>query len=1235
MKAGAFDPAREPVPLVPGLRVGSDAASSSEASDGRVRFILQFEEGVTPDLLFALQGEGIGFERYLPDGGIIAAAEPRDVPASAGSVGARALLPLHTGFKLDRALWGEALSGQDRELIVSVLVFDTPGAGGAVARHGTVLAFDGRMAIVRTNSKELIPLASTGDVEWVEARAAPAPILSYTTRIVGARQGSDGAFEGDGRAVWAYNNTTDSFSGVDGRGITIAIADSGIDLSHPDFDGRVVAYFDYNGDGSRCDCEQGFPHGTHVAGIAAGNGSWREEDTNRTDGFYAGVAPGALLVAQEVFESLFMTPTEYSQDAYSAGSFVSSNSWVSSGGGDYTSMSEEYDALVLDANGRDSGAPQMSYIFGAGNWGPGPYTVAAPSTGKNVISVGATGNIRSSSPDTVVAFSSRGPTTDGRLKPDLVAPGEDVVSARGNINDTGCWGDGGCSYWSASGTSMSTPVVSGAAALVAAAFQQREGRLPSAAMVKALLIAGATPLPGYAYPGFDQGWGRINVSRTINEDASYRHLAYDEGPALSLTSGRSSADFKVLVRAGEELRVVLVWSDVPGTTSSSKALINDLDLVARAPDGTTYFGNSLVGGFSVSDVTRDTGNNTEVVRFRAPTSGGWTFSVRASVIPSGSQQFALVVTGNVTDRWVSLSPKYVTVSPTSPKEDDPALVTVSVFNGGTLYSGPLRVVGTLEGEEGNVTQEVEVLEVSPGDDFPAFFWFAPRRGDHTFRFTIDPGGTSRDVDTQDNSGSTSFFVKGYEIDLTPIKNATLVAPQASESVSFQVVNRGNVPDTVSVESTASPGWSITLSLTTGVLAAGEATFISGSITAPSRALEGEVGEFTVRAVSAGNASRAGALYFSVPIASVPASRLLQPTSAAAIDPGGLARFDYAVENSGNTALHLRFNASFVPTPAPANWSVTPPSHSLVLAPYTRADLSINVAAPPEALASELQTVQVTVDSTEEGSSTALLFRLFVNRTTGFTLVAEQAALSVDPGSEVQVPVRVQNLGNARETCTLSVAAMPGTSSGVLFELGQGSLSVAPFGEAVTTLTVTVPPSAPAGNASARLSLITPSGENIGQVVRVSVGAVHDVAVEVPARVVAFQGATTVAVVSLENLGNVDESVALSVDRAPAGITVAGWSGPLTLARGEVRTLSITVLVATTAAPGLVDVALLVEPARGEGVDPMASALHLDVRAKEAASSSFVPGVDAAAAVLAMAIAGAAVACVRKVTRRPF
>lgn len=276
--------------------------------------------------------------------------------------------------------------------------------------------------------------------------------------------------------VWA--------DGHRGAGVKIAIVDTGIDTAHPDFESRIQASRDFTGKGSVAD---GHGHGTHVAGIAAGSGA-------AGSGIYVGVAPEALLYVAKVLSddgggmmSDVMAGIEWAVDE---GAQVINLSLGAPGPGDGDdALSVLCDAAV------DEG---VIICAAAGNAGPGASTVGPPGVARKVITVGA-----SDKSDGIASFSSRGPTADGRTKPDVVLPGVSIVAAR--ASGTGMGSPVNDRYTSASGTSMATPHTTGAVALLLEAYPDL-----TPATVKDVLMRSAKDL---GLDGNAQGAGRAQVYR--------------------------------------------------------------------------------------------------------------------------------------------------------------------------------------------------------------------------------------------------------------------------------------------------------------------------------------------------------------------------------------------------------------------------------------------------------------------------------------------------------------------------------------------------------------------------------------------------------------------------------------------------------------------------------------------------------------------------------------------------
>jgi hypothetical protein len=179
---------------------------------------------------------------------------------------------------------------------------------------------------------------------------------------------------------------------------------------------------------------------------------------------------------------------------------------------------------------------------------------------------------------------------------------------------------------------MATPLTSGAVALLREFLRKKRGiASPSAALLKALLIAGAQRLPGTAastaIADNNQGYGRVNLDRSVK-----RVLATVDGPALK-TGQKSTVSLKVSTASGT-LRIALCYSDAPGTS-----LINNLNLIVTDPSGTRYLGNQPAA--TGRALTLDATNNVEVIQVAKAKKGSWTAEVVASNVSTGSQDFAL------------------------------------------------------------------------------------------------------------------------------------------------------------------------------------------------------------------------------------------------------------------------------------------------------------------------------------------------------------------------------------------------------------------------------------------------------------------------------------------------------------------------------------------------------------------------------------------------------------------
>ncbi|KAF5139165.1 Serine protease/ABC transporter B family protein tagC [Metarhizium anisopliae] len=499
-----------------------------------------------------------------------------------------------------------------------------------------------------------------------------------------------------------------------GKGQVVCVADTGFDTGslteyHEAFGDRVISLHARGrpaarGEPGNSDDPDG--HGTHVCGSVLGKGGHAKE------GEIEAPASEAKLVMQSLFDKFDKSegPDPKSWNAglggignsypdlfggvFREGATIHTNSW----GGPPQPYVERESAKI------DSylwGNKDMTVLFAAGNSGadidrnPGhvdPHSLSAQAVSKNVITVGASENRRpnvkspvagnkplvygawrskfpfgpisvdnvADNPEGMAAFSSRGPTRpDGRIKPDVVAPGTTILSARSSKIEPGhhgeSWGRSSDARWMyLGGTSMATPLVAGCCAVIRGALVDNRVPRPSAALIKALLINGAVPMkgqynqalpngefgPSVDAPNPNSGFGRVNLANSLrnivaNQESTvygYQDVTGDQSLGMD---GQHRGEHAVTVDipegspAGLTLKVTLVWTDFPG-----ERLQNDLDLIV-AGAGIEKHGNQGDGsGF-------DRVNNVEQVVWKNVKPGSYTVTVRAFLTTKDPQPFAL------------------------------------------------------------------------------------------------------------------------------------------------------------------------------------------------------------------------------------------------------------------------------------------------------------------------------------------------------------------------------------------------------------------------------------------------------------------------------------------------------------------------------------------------------------------------------------------------------------------
>ncbi|PIM66813.1 1,4-dihydropyridine esterase [Streptomyces sp. JV178] len=421
-----------------------------------------------------------------------------------------------------------ALIGQG---VLDMRLFDVSGlirAGYDDTRRSTlplIVSYEGKSAQRRSTQKSLVAdadatvrreLPSVAGAAITVPKAGADDMWQALTEEQGvARVWLDGRFKAPGDqdgakvgevgggvaqigapAAWA--------AGYDGEGVKVAVLDTGVDTTHPDLASAVKASKNFTATGGTDDMAG---HGTHVAATLAGSGA-------RSGGRYKGVAPGAGILNAKVLDD---------SGEGSDSSVIAGLEWAAGQGAKVANLSlgqadipgEDPVEAAVNALSKSTG---MLTVAAAGNEGPDAGTVDSPGAAESALTVGAVDG-----EDRLADFSSTGPTADSALKPDLTAPGVDIVSAKaahGYLGDPAADG-----YVSMSGTSMATPHAAGAAAILAQRHPDWTG-----ARIKQALTASTTPATGAT--GYQQGTGRLDVSRALEGTVASEQTSVSFGEQL-------------------------------------------------------------------------------------------------------------------------------------------------------------------------------------------------------------------------------------------------------------------------------------------------------------------------------------------------------------------------------------------------------------------------------------------------------------------------------------------------------------------------------------------------------------------------------------------------------------------------------------------------------------------------------------------------------------------------------
>ncbi|MGK0205418.1 MAG: hypothetical protein ACI9S9_004508, partial [Planctomycetota bacterium] len=363
-------------------------------------------------------------------------------------------------------------------------------------------------------------------------------------------------------------------------------------------------------------------HGTHTAGTAAGNAQPISGSASNR---------GLAYMARLAHSSNYSASVWYSRSTThrNNGARLHTNSW---GNDNTTAYNSHCNAIDLfQWNFEDN-----LVFFAETNQS----TLRNPENAKNLVAVG---NGQNGAAANSKCGGGVGPTADGRRKPDLFTPGCSIISASTSS----------CGTTSLTGTSMACPGATAAAALVRQYFVEgfyptgaptpADTLTPTNALMKAVLINTSRDMTGVGgYPSNSEGWGRVVLDDSLFFNGDLNKLwIEDQRRAGGMTTGQTRQFTVDVVSNLRPLEVTLCFTDYAGTVNSSNPVVNNLDLIVTAPNGTTYRGNVFAGGWSAAGGASDLKNNVERVAIASPQSGTWTFEVSAPTVAVGPSGFAL------------------------------------------------------------------------------------------------------------------------------------------------------------------------------------------------------------------------------------------------------------------------------------------------------------------------------------------------------------------------------------------------------------------------------------------------------------------------------------------------------------------------------------------------------------------------------------------------------------------
>lgn len=606
---------------------GGNIVHPDNAAPEKGYYIIQFGGIVKDEWLQSLRDEGIEIIQYVPYQAFFAYGDGGSIAKAAGHSRVRWVGRYLPEYKVSDNTKEAARANIGKTATFDISIFGRADLNAASEEFS-------RVSTGRIISKDQLPnnyfnslrvempvseigkIAALPDVLTVEPYERPQAEDERAAQIVAGNYSSTTVLSPPGY------DPLNQF-GVDGSNVTVSVSDDGVSI--PGNGGfYVTANNTVHGPlrGAAAGATGG--HGHINASIIAGDAPFGILDPLGYN-YGKGVAPKANIINIPFLVSgNTTTDAQAVNDAIDTlgpngrGATISNNSWGAGvNGNSYGTREALYDGLVRDGSFAASIDP-FSIIFSAGNSGPAANSLTRPKTSKNTIAVANSENIRTEfsatgadNMDDLRNSSSRGPAADGRVKPDITAPGTVITGSRaGDCGSVTLCFDANHAY--SSGTSHAAPQIAGVAALFTEYWRTANaGEEPRPSLIKAAIINTAVEMNGSgttaARPNGSEGWGRVNVSSMLNAGVPIRYV--NESVAFS-EPGANTVITGVVSDPSKPVRVSLVWTDPPGV--SDPALVNNLDLTVNV-GGTEYRGNVFSNGHSTAGGSYSTVDNVENV----------------------------------------------------------------------------------------------------------------------------------------------------------------------------------------------------------------------------------------------------------------------------------------------------------------------------------------------------------------------------------------------------------------------------------------------------------------------------------------------------------------------------------------------------------------------------------------------------------------------------------------------